>query len=98
MSPTLRDAISRYAQTSQFMTNPGDGSLDRFTADGPLLQGPLHSGEQLVLIERLAATVALDHGGQQQFRRFKSREALRALETLAPPANLAPLRRRGVSR
>src|SRR6266700_1679317 len=78
------------AQTSQFMTNPGGGSLDRFAADGPLLQGPSHSGEQLVLIERLAAAVALDHGGQQQFRRFKCREAFRALETFAPPTNLAP--------
>ena len=78
------------AQTAQPVTYSGNGGFDRVTTDGALLQRPLHSSEQLVLIERLATAVVLDDGGKQQLRGFESREALRAFETFAAPANLTP--------
>src|SRR5471030_450938 len=48
-----------------------------------------HAGGELGLIERLAATVALDHPRQQQFGRLESGEAFATIQALAPASDLA---------
>src|SRR5450755_1900038 len=61
----LADAARRnlaLTQAAQLVTDTRGRSFDRLTRYRPLLERFLHSGEQLFLIERLAAAVALDDG------------------------------------
>ncbi len=76
------------SQHPQPVTDARYGRLYRITADRSLLQRLDHAGRQLGFIERFAAAVALDHARQQQFGRLEGGEALAAIQTLTPPADL----------
>src|SRR5690606_37796814 len=65
-----------------------DAALDVLALDGALLQRAQESGRELRSIERLAAIVALDDVRHDELRRLERREALAALEALAPPTHL----------
>src|SRR5580692_4270471 len=82
-----------FAQHPQFVTDAPDGFLDGFRADRPLLQRLGHAAGKLVLIERLAAAIALDDTRHEQLRGLKGREALAAAQALAPTADLAAIGR-----
>ncbi len=57
------------------------------------LQRALHAGAQLVLVERLAALVGLDHPRHDQLGGLEGGEALAALEALATATDLRPFAR-----
>src|ERR1035438_3878816 len=82
------------AEAAQPVTDAGHGILDRFAAHGTFLERFLNAAAQLVLVERLAAAIALDDRRQQQLRLFEGREALRARQAFAPSTDLAPLSRK----
>src|ERR1700680_715801 len=81
------------AQTAQLVADSGHGGLDGVPADRALFERFLHAVQQLLLVERLTAAIALDARGQQQLRRLEGSEALRAAQAFAPPADLPPFAR-----
>src|SRR3984957_361478 len=80
-------------QAAQLVADSGHGGLDGIAADRALFQCLLHSVQQLAFVEGLAAAIALDDRGQQQLCSLKRREALRAAQAFAAPADLPPFAR-----
>ena len=70
------------------MTDAPHCLVERLAADRALFQGLFHARAQLHLIEGFAAAVALDYQRHHEFGGFEGAEALRAGQTLAPPADL----------
>src|SRR5690606_3772762 len=84
--PPARDVA--LADRLEPVDDPLDARLDVLGLDRPLLQRGQHAGPQLALVERLAPPVALDDVRHHELRRLECREALLALQALAPPAHL----------
>ena len=63
-------------------------------ADRAFFERLLHSVQQLVFIEGLAAAIAFDDGGQQQLGGLESGEAFRTGQAFATPANLSSFARK----
>src|SRR5690242_4065396 len=86
----LADAHRRHlalAAAPHLLDDRAHGRVDLLARHRPLLQRALEAGAELVLVERLAAVVALDHGRQLDFRRLERVESLAAVRTLATAAD-----------
>lgn len=76
---------------AQLVLDVADGRFQALDADRTLLQGALHAGAQLVLVERLAAAVLLDQARHDQLGGLEGGEAFAAGQALAAPAHLIAL-------
>src|SRR6056297_789622 len=80
------------AEGAQPVDEMADGLLQRLRADRPLLQRPRQAAAELLLVEGLAALVALDDARHDQFGGLEGGEALAAVLALAPTADLPAFR------
>src|SRR6056297_3211882 len=80
------------AQGAQPVDDMADGLLQRLGAHRPLLQRPRQTAAELLLVEGLAALVALDDARHHQLGGLEGGEALTAVLALAPAADLPAFR------
>jgi hypothetical protein len=79
------------AERAELVADVRHRGVDRIARHWALLERLEHSGAELRFVERLAVRVALDHPRHDELGGFEGREALAAVQTFAPAANLQPL-------
>ena len=80
-------------ETAHLVHDAAQSLVDLLARHRPLLERLLHAGAQLVFVEGLAPTVALDHQRHDQLGGLEGGEALAALQAFAAAAYLPPLAR-----
>src|SRR5580658_11363672 len=79
------------AETAHLVHDAAHRFIDLLARHRALLQGLLHAGAQLLLIESLARAVTLDDLRHHQLSGLEGGEALTAAQALTATADLAPL-------